>query len=196
MDSFVEYALINAVIVIPLALIAEMAGRALRRPVLTHLLWVFVLVKLVTPPLFQIPMIDRVWLSSTVRQIAPSSIVDVERFDRGPLLPRIGDASPVVHKPPSRPRTLAQTNRPPAPRPTTAANIASWVRSEDFRQLVQTGLLVIWALGSLVWFSIQGFRCVQFRRRNRRSECREFSRGRYPASHSRKFRRSWRSIRW
>lgn len=46
----------NAILVVPLALIALGAGRWSRRPALAHLLWVLVLIKLLTPPLIDVPL--------------------------------------------------------------------------------------------------------------------------------------------
>jgi WD40 repeat protein/beta-lactamase regulating signal transducer with metallopeptidase domain len=48
--------LANAVCAAVLAVLAVAAGRWLRRPALTHCLWLLVLVKLVTPPLFSLPL--------------------------------------------------------------------------------------------------------------------------------------------
>src|SRR5438552_1447607 len=39
-----------------LALLAAAIGRLCRRPALTHALWVLVLIKLLTPPLWKLPM--------------------------------------------------------------------------------------------------------------------------------------------
>src|SRR5687768_15709816 len=46
----------NALLVIPLAMAALVVGRLFRRPALAHVLWVLVLVKLVTPPLIDVPV--------------------------------------------------------------------------------------------------------------------------------------------
>lgn len=56
MATLLNIALINAVTVLPLSLLACMVGRLARRPALTHALWVLVLAKFVTPPLFNLPM--------------------------------------------------------------------------------------------------------------------------------------------
>ncbi|HTN01753.1 MAG TPA: hypothetical protein VL132_07745, partial [Planctomycetaceae bacterium] len=56
MMSLVCIAAINALTVLPLAGAAAIVGRRAQRPALTHLLWVLVLVKLVTPPLFHLPL--------------------------------------------------------------------------------------------------------------------------------------------
>ncbi len=46
----------NAIVVVPLAVAALAAGRCFRRPALAHVLWVLVLVKLLTPPLVDVPV--------------------------------------------------------------------------------------------------------------------------------------------
>jgi bla regulator protein BlaR1 len=64
----------NAILVVPLALLALAAGRWSRRPALAHLLWVLVLIKLLTPPLIDVPLGWRLdvesWLG--LKQEAPS----------------------------------------------------------------------------------------------------------------------------
>ena len=55
MDSLVDIGLRNALFALPFALVALLAGRFLRRPALTHTLWLLVLLKLVTPPLVDYP---------------------------------------------------------------------------------------------------------------------------------------------
>ena len=82
MLSYLEIALINALMIIPLALIAESAGRVFRRPALTHFLWVLILIKLVTPAIFQIPLIDRDWVVSTSRQLLPQVILEFDQLDK------------------------------------------------------------------------------------------------------------------
>ncbi len=56
MTTLFQIAVINAVTVLPLALLAFVVGRLSRRPALTHVVWVLVLLKLVTPPLFNLPV--------------------------------------------------------------------------------------------------------------------------------------------
>lgn len=56
MSTLLHIAVINAVTVLPLALLACVVGRLARRPALTHAMWVLVLLKFVTPPLFNLPM--------------------------------------------------------------------------------------------------------------------------------------------
>ena len=65
----------NAILVVPLALVALGVGRWSRRPALVHLLWVLVLIKLLTPPLIDVPLGWRLdvesWLG--LKQETPNS---------------------------------------------------------------------------------------------------------------------------
>ncbi len=54
MNAVVETALSNAVVVMVLAAVLAIVGRVCRKPALMHCLWVVVLIKLITPPVFPI----------------------------------------------------------------------------------------------------------------------------------------------
>lgn len=56
MSTLLQIALVNAVLATLLACLVALIGRKVRRPALTHALWVVVLMKLVTPPLFEVPI--------------------------------------------------------------------------------------------------------------------------------------------
>jgi TolA-binding protein len=56
LDGLLDIALGNAAMAAILALVAAAIGRLCRRPALAHALWVLVLIKLVTPPLWKVPM--------------------------------------------------------------------------------------------------------------------------------------------
>jgi beta-lactamase regulating signal transducer with metallopeptidase domain len=56
MQWLVEVGLSNALAAIALALVAWVVGRIGRRPAVTHALWVLVLLKLLTPPVFELPL--------------------------------------------------------------------------------------------------------------------------------------------
>ena len=55
MSALVEIALTNAVLALGLAVIAW-ASSVLRRPALTHALWLLVLLRLVMPPIWHLPV--------------------------------------------------------------------------------------------------------------------------------------------
>src|SRR5207253_1565074 len=54
MQPFLEITLTNVVMATGLALIAAVVAKMFRRPVLSHFLWLLVLLKLVTPPLIPV----------------------------------------------------------------------------------------------------------------------------------------------
>ena len=56
MTWLITSAVTNALVVIPLALIAYLVARYSKRPALAHLVWAAVLVKLLTPPIVTIPL--------------------------------------------------------------------------------------------------------------------------------------------
>lgn len=56
-DYLLQFAFGNGLVAILIAAAAWLAQNRVRRPMLAHLLWLFALVKLVTPPLFTIPML-------------------------------------------------------------------------------------------------------------------------------------------
>ena len=56
MAALLQIGLINAVLATLLAGIVALVARKARRPALTHLLWICVLAKLVTPPVFEVPI--------------------------------------------------------------------------------------------------------------------------------------------
>ena len=54
MERLLEIALINAASVTLLVLAVTLVGRFVKRPAVMHALWLLVLIKLVTPPLFEV----------------------------------------------------------------------------------------------------------------------------------------------
>lgn len=56
METIFQFGISNATIACLLAIVAYSVGVYANRPKLTHLLWILVLVKLVTPPIFNLPL--------------------------------------------------------------------------------------------------------------------------------------------
>lgn len=57
MSALLQIGLVNAAVATVLACLAAVIGRKVRRPALVHALWLVVLMKLVTPPVFELPII-------------------------------------------------------------------------------------------------------------------------------------------
>ena len=172
MLSYVEIALVNAILILPLAAIAAATGRICRRPALTHLLWVIVLIRLLTPPLWQVPLVDHSWVKSTVSILVPSFLTEsVPLADSLEELARqssLGLSEPDTAKSAAnaanRPRTLAKAGIPNrAPLHPLFVSLRNLVQNPLFPQFVAAATMAIWALGGILWFSIQGWRCIRFR---------------------------------
>ena len=67
-ELFLEYALGNTLLAIPLALLAWTIDRSRRYPSLAHLAWVLVMVRLVMPPIAALP-----WLSVSIPLPRPAA---------------------------------------------------------------------------------------------------------------------------
>lgn len=91
MTSLIWLGLGNLALAAPLAVAAWLAGRFLRRPAITHGLWVLVLLKLVTPPLGLVP-VARIEATpavappvAAVEQWAPSAVDVAARLPDQPV---------------------------------------------------------------------------------------------------------------
>src|SRR5260370_26273940 len=76
MQTLLEIGLSNAIWAAVLALLGG-ASRLVRRPALTHSLWVRVLLKLITPPLFTIPNTWSPLETATIEQSQPERQAEV-----------------------------------------------------------------------------------------------------------------------
>jgi uncharacterized surface protein with fasciclin (FAS1) repeats/formylglycine-generating enzyme required for sulfatase activity/beta-lactamase regulating signal transducer with metallopeptidase domain len=74
---FLEYALGNTLLAVPLAFLAWMIGRSRRYPSLAHLAWVVVMARLVMPPIAALP-----WLSISIPLPLPTASPAVDQHER------------------------------------------------------------------------------------------------------------------
>jgi beta-lactamase regulating signal transducer with metallopeptidase domain len=134
----------NAAVAGVLALLALVIGRTCRSPAVRHVAWVLVLLKLVTPPLFSVPL---------------------------PVLPASWGAPPAELTPPlgyvlQPPSSAPGTSGTPAESGGPASAWWDWFRSAG----VAHWAAAVWVAGAAVWFAWQGRRIVRFRRRIVRAE--------------------------
>src|SRR5947209_17519517 len=99
MSALLQVALTNAVLALGLAVIAW-ASSFLRRPAITHTLWLLVLLRLVMPPVWQLPVGPR-GLAATESDLGQSPTV-LPDFVPDPLVAGDGflslEMSPVLHR--------------------------------------------------------------------------------------------------
>src|SRR5437870_1573950 len=74
----IEIGLSNIAMAAALAVVAVIVGRAFRRPALTHSLWLLVLIKLITPPLFYVPVAFLTSLAAETAAKEPEALVLAE----------------------------------------------------------------------------------------------------------------------
>ena len=178
MATLLNIALINAVTVLPLAALAFGVSRFARRPALTHALWVLVLLKFVTPPLFHLPVTIEV-PAADVEHVSnvPVQLPDSEPNDLASgvaLAPRLSrevltaphhrgaDAAPLASE------QIAKVDRQVVRQESLSVFASTlktcstfWAKRPDVRSMLLTG----WLGGSVLWMSWQLARAVRFRRR-------------------------------
>jgi beta-lactamase regulating signal transducer with metallopeptidase domain len=174
MPSLLEIGLANAVCAGLLALVAMAAGRVCRRPAILHGLWLLVLVKLVTPPLFAFPLRvlpaeEPVAVASTPRPEdhadkprGSPSVEEMPVTGQFLLLPPQNDGEVVVAIKLNGPLNVA----PPAPvepEPIVAAPPEPVPPTFDWSVLARI-LVSIWAAGAIAWFAISIVRMARFQR--------------------------------
>jgi bla regulator protein blaR1 len=134
----------NAAVAAVLALLALAVGRACRSPDVRHILWVLVLLKLVTPPLFRVPL-----------AVLPASYA-APPAESSPLVGRF--LQPLPSTPDSYDSPAKGRERAPA------WWERCWVEGADH------WALTVWIAGAAGWFIWQGRRIVLFRRWVARTE--------------------------
>lgn len=182
MSALLQIGLINAAVATLLACAVALIGRRVRQPALMHALWIIVLVKLVTPPVFEVPVelpfsFNR--LSALADRLSgglsPGATHDrvATRVDRR-----------AVAQSPNR-ALLAEIDAPGAKRQAVAgssvqeagaAAVPSASLSGRFwnTAAIALGWLLrhavavfggVWLAGTAGWFLLQGFTAIKFSRR-------------------------------
>ncbi len=96
-DALLNIGLSNACVALAIALTAWVVGKTLRKPYVTHLLWLLVFVKLITPPLFTIP-VDTAAVSKISTATTSTSVVKSQpiEFNRPETITPTGKINPFV----------------------------------------------------------------------------------------------------
>lgn len=169
MISLVETGLMNALLAVLLALPVLALGRIWQRPALIHAFWILVLVKLIAPPLYLIPV--RLSLparpsTELVNRVTPTTTPPAH-VQLGHLAGPI-EAVATSHSL-SRPSQFA-VRRTEILSAAAGLPAHSWTQyCEDlaatalrFLQRLALPILGLWFCGSMCWFGWQGWRVVRF----------------------------------
>src|SRR5262245_1193850 len=160
----------NALLALPLVIAALAVGRLSRRPAFAHVLWVLVLVKLITPPLVDVPLGSRfdfdAWLAedsaNSPREAAATGISTNERTaataDVAVGSPISAEDMPAVSPAASRWSPLASRQVRQI-----ARSASSWMQSPSWG-LIVTLAGGIWLLGSAATAGMLFVRARRFHR--------------------------------
>jgi WD40 repeat protein/beta-lactamase regulating signal transducer with metallopeptidase domain len=188
--SVVEIGLANALVAGAIALVALLVSRLSRRPAMAHALWLLVLVKLVTPPLFSLPVPG--WeVAPPVAVVEPTPdeeepveivlapapvVADVLVVPEPPrpmkiqdLIPDANGKLPVVMPilPKAAPPVVEKVVAPPAPVAAPRAKPKAVVPPAPAPS-PWPGILnlagVVWVAGAAGWFLVAGYRIYRFHR--------------------------------
>jgi beta-lactamase regulating signal transducer with metallopeptidase domain len=170
MDRLLEIALLNALMATGLAVLAAGLGRIIRKPAVRHALWLLVLLKLFTPPLWEWPVawelpgqlatkpepsVTQRDFTSPISTNLTTEIVSpppLEHSVAEPELPSPTDtAVPLLVEQPSPDKPVPSTISSEMPR---IGPVVSW----------KTIALAVWLAGTFLWFGLATVRLWRFRR--------------------------------
>ena len=173
MTTLLQIALVNAVTVLPLALLAGIVGRLAHRPALTHALWVLVLLKFVTPPLFNLPVTIEVPVAAESQNygadVGPVANVPVPAFERREnfVVKKI-DPSPRMETSQVDLPIVVTTKALVGGRDSSSVVMRALQTCSTYwakRPGLQSLLLGCWLAGAALWAILQIVRAVRFQRR-------------------------------
>ncbi|HEX5268969.1 MAG TPA: M56 family metallopeptidase, partial [Gemmataceae bacterium] len=163
MDTILNVGLSNAVAACALAVIAAAVGYFCRRPAPRHALWLLVLLKLVTPPLIDVP----VWRAAppapppavadlvAVPDDAPEIVVGVQ-----PAPAENEGPEPAIEGAPAAVEEVVVAEEPPAPPAEESRAEPAAAPPVAWRPL----LAATWLCGSALWLLVAGLRGWRFAR--------------------------------
>jgi bla regulator protein BlaR1 len=175
MTLLVKIALINAITVVPLALLVWFIGRWMKRPALTHALWVLVLVKFVTLPLvilpwtIELPPAEKSVVIATSNQETPRDTEFETRVQPGSMrsapspfsIEQSSEASSVMFQ--SEVATKDGAGRTAAAFTNRISNTIATLWKN--RPGLPSILLICWFGGVAVWTVLKLARAIRFQRR-------------------------------
>jgi beta-lactamase regulating signal transducer with metallopeptidase domain len=187
MTTLLNVLLLNAVVVVPLALVVWGVSRLAKRPALSHVLWVLVLFKLITPPFFHLPFSiaipvarqavrDRDWTADVplvTADGAQASDATEPGASRGSAASDNGQVATGQVATGQVATALAPSASESSRQPARTSRTASWFGSRwrSAQALVVSAVtrpaflgiaLILWLSGSVLWFAHQANRAWRF----------------------------------
>jgi len=169
MTTFLSMMLNNALLVLPLALLAAGVAAIGRRPALAHGLWLLVLLKLVTPPFIALPVPALAWTEAAPALAEATPLPPVPDLS-GALLTFDYALAPIELEPVDEAEPLVEVLPPPRPETPdviAAAPVAGPVEevaSFSFSTIALPGFGLLWLTGSAAWLTLTAVRLRRFQR--------------------------------
>jgi beta-lactamase regulating signal transducer with metallopeptidase domain len=172
MQTLLEFGLANAVMATVLAVAAACVGRLCHRPAVSHVLWLLVILKLVTPPLVHLPV---AWpLEGDVARDAQAEqpvMVEVAPEAGNPAQLVLASADDGSAAPALILALQQEIEEGVALLEAARSDAAADNSTADGRtplavalQLAPPLLASVWVLGSLAWFAVAGIRIRRFQK--------------------------------
>src|SRR5581483_2190763 len=173
MQTLLEIGLVNAVMATGLAFMVALIGRFCRRPGVMHLLWIFVLLKLVTPPAMWVPytwpspLLGTPVDSRAMEPDPPLAANEDSQEDAVALLLQdtslCGDLADAATTDSDSAPAEAEA-APASPAVTTSETPLAMLPMEWFTEHWPACMFITWLAGSVTWFAVVGLRIHCFHR--------------------------------
>ncbi|HEY1859671.1 MAG TPA: M56 family metallopeptidase, partial [Gemmataceae bacterium] len=158
MDLLMQVGLSNAVVATILGVTTALIGWASRRPALAHALWLLVLLKLITPPLYSVEVS---WFASPQAAEAPVAELNTHVSDVAALPEADSDwEGPLT---PAEEQDLPANDHQVTPLPEMAV-VPAAARPAGSPFSWRGVVPVLWIAGSFVWLTLATVRLNRFRR--------------------------------
>jgi len=189
MGALIQFGLANAAAAAVLAMCVALITRVWRNPHLAHALWLIVLLRLVAPPLFRIPVSSPDWLAQRTPAVQPQTANDGELSVPHPVVNERGAANVTrapdltltakYAAPDTSVRSSGRRLEPVTPTlaPSnavssipSAASTVTPIHLMDGLAYLMDALAAIWIAGTFLYVAVTAVRVRRFARAARRSQ--------------------------
>jgi beta-lactamase regulating signal transducer with metallopeptidase domain len=182
MEALLQFGLANAAAAALLAIVIAAVTRFWRNPYLAHVLWAIVLLRLVAPPMLQIPFRTPEWFARKPAAIQTPTLSEVVRLKAADVSPPKHADSATAFRPAEVPDGdligASHDPRPPLPAPRgrvapTTESPTPPIPQPSFARSLQLFDVLggVWIAGTVLYIAITAARVRRFARALRRSQC-------------------------
>jgi beta-lactamase regulating signal transducer with metallopeptidase domain len=182
MEALLQFGLANAASAALLAIVVAAVTRFWRNPYLAHVLWAIVLLRLVAPPMIQIPFRTPEWFARQPAAVQPPTLPEFVKLEPATVSPATHADSATASLPVAVPDgdLIGASHDPPAPLTVPPGRVAPetefptpLIPQPSFARSLQLfdALAGVWIAGTVLYVAITVVRVRRFARALRRSQC-------------------------